>query len=244
MAIVATAAPAMADPLFPNSVASNDLDFIRADDPGACFVLRAAGSGTTEMYDPRRETLLVQGAVHFDARFDGQTLRINLHPDVPSPHKRAQTVAAAVATLPVPMRSALRAVNVLDGDGSAWAEDQGRFFTVYDDLIARRLNEHDFNETVFHEAAHVALDPVISGDPDWAANQAADGGFITAYAADYPQREDIAETALFAWTMLYHPARLPPQVEDAVRAAIPHRLEYLGNMLEGFDPPQSCAPTS
>ncbi len=228
---------AVADPLFPNSVASNDLDFIRPDDPGACWSMAPAGVGRTEMYDSRSDTLFVEAALHFDVRYPEQTLRINVHPDVGDPEARAGQAAASVSRLPRQMRDELRYVNILNGDGSAWAEDLGRFFTLYDGLMARRLAEHDLDETVFHETAHVALDGVMSADPDWASNQAADGGYVTRYAAENPRKEDVAESALFAWTMTHYPGRLPAPVEARVREIMPNRLEYLGNMLAEFQPP-------
>lgn len=239
LAFLAFPVSVSAGPLYPNSVASNDLDFIRADDPGACWSMAEAGGGRTEMYDPRRDTLFVDGALHFDLSFPDQRIRINVHPGVGDPRQRAMEAAASISRLPAPMRGALGYVNILDGDGAAWEEGLGGFFTLYDGLIDRRLAEHDLDETVFHEAAHVALDALLSNDPDWRANQMADGGFVTQYAADNPDKEDIAESSLFAWTMTYHPGRLPAEVEAAVRDIMPNRLEYLGNMLDGFHPP-SC----
>jgi hypothetical protein len=230
-----------AEPLYPNSVASNDLDFILPNDPGACWSIADAGGGRTEMYDPRRDTSHVDGAIHFDVTFPDQLLRINVHPDVGNPGQRATEVAASVSRLPTQMRIALRYVNILDGDGSAWEEGAGRFFTLYDRLIDRRLAEHDLDETVFHETAHVALDQLFSDDPDWRANQVADSGFITAYAAENPDKEDVAESALFAWTILHHPGRLSEEVEAAVRGIMPNRLAYIGNMLADYVPP-SCPP--
>lgn len=241
LSLILASAPSylLAQPLYPNSVASNDLDFILADDPGACWSIAEGEGGRTEMYDPRRDLLFVEGALHFDVTFSAQRIRINVHPDVGDPQKRAVEAATSVSRLPIQMRNALRYVNILDGDGAAWEEAQGGFFTLYDELMERRLAEHDLDETVFHESAHVALDPLLSSDPDWLSNQIADDEFITQYAADNPNKEDIAESALFAWTMLYHPGRLPTDVEAAVRDTMPNRLEYLGNMLEGYVPP-SC----
>jgi hypothetical protein len=229
-----------AEPLYPNSVASNDLDFILVDDPGACWSITEGGGGRTEMYDPRRDTLFVEYALHFNVTFPDQQIRINLHPDVGDPQKRAMETAASISRLPAQMRNTLRHVNILDGDGAAWEEGLGGFFTLYDGLMERRLAEHDLDETVFHESAHVALDSLLSSDPDWRSNQIADNDFITEYAGEKPDKEDIAESALFAWTMLHHPGRLPADVEAAVREIMPNCLEYLGNMLEGYVPP-SCA---
>lgn len=239
LSIILGTAPlgSVAQPLYPNSVASNDLDFILPDDPGSCWSIAEAGAGRTEMYDPRRDALFVEGAIHFDVTYPDQRLRINVHPDVGDPQQRARQAAASLSRLPIRMRVEMRHVNILDGDGSAWAEDLGRFFTLYDALMERRLAEHDLDETVFHETAHVALDPIISNDPDWRANQVSDDGFITDYAAENPDTEDIAESALFAWTLAHHPGRLPEDVEGAVRDIMPNRLDYLGNMLEGYDPP-------
>lgn len=229
-----------AQPLYPNSVASNNLDFILASDPGACWSLAENGGGRTEMYDPRRDTLFVDDALHFDVTFTDQKIRINVHPDVKGPEQRAMEAAASVSRLPLQMRNELRYINILDGDGAAWEEALGGFFTLYDELMERRMAEHDLDETVFHESAHVALDPLLSNDPDWQSNQNADGTFITQYAAEKPDQEDIAESALFVWTMLHYPSRLPADVEAAVRDIMPNRLEYLGNMLEDYLPP-SCA---
>lgn len=225
------------DPLFANSVASNDLQFISPDDPGACWTMTQVAGGRTEMYDPRRDTLFVEDALRFEIAFDGQTIAVNLHPGVANPALRAGQAAAALARLPVRMRSSLRHVNILDGDGSAWSEDAGRFFTLYDGLMTRRLADHDLDETVFHETAHVALDPVLSRDPDWRSNQAADPGFVTRYAADNPDTEDIAESALFVWTLTHHPGRLPDQVVSALHRIMPNRIDYLGNILAGDVPP-------
>jgi hypothetical protein len=229
-----------AEPLYPNSVAANELDFIVADDPGACWSITEDGRGRTEMYDPRRDMLFVEGALHFTVKFPDQHIRINLHPGVVDPKRRAMETAASVSRLPTQMRNALRHINILDGDGAAWEEGLGGFFTLYDGLMERRLAEHDLDETVFHESAHVALDPLLSSDPDWRSNQIADGDFITQYAEDKSDKEDIAESALFAWTILHHPGRLPADIEAAVREIMPNRLEYLSNMLADYVPP-SCA---
>lgn len=237
--LILSSAPSalVADPLYPNSIASNDLDFIKTDDSGACWSITESGGGRTEMYDPRRDLLFVEGAFHFDVTFPKQKIRINVHPDVSSSKRRAMEAAASVSRLPIRMRNSLRYVNILDGDGAAWEDASGGFFTLYDGLMERRLAEHDLDETVFHESAHVALDPIFSGDPDWRSNQALDGDFITNYAAEKPKKEDIAESALFAWTMLFHPGRLPKDVEASVRDIMPNRLEYLSNMLKDFEPP-------
>jgi hypothetical protein len=127
--LVLNAAPTAlgAEPLYPNSVASNDLDVILPDDPGACWSITEAGSGRTEMYDPRHDALHVEGALQFDVTYPDQLLRINVHPEVGDPAQRAKEVAASPSRLPMQMRTALGHVNILAGDGSAWEEGAGLF---------------------------------------------------------------------------------------------------------------------
>lgn len=50
--------PASADPIFPNSVVSNDIDFIREDDPEAGFCLNFVGTSRAEMPDKRTDISL------------------------------------------------------------------------------------------------------------------------------------------------------------------------------------------
>ena len=47
---------------------------------------------------------------------------------------------------------------------------------------------------LFHEAAHVSLDVDHTDSTGWRAAQAADGEFISTYARDLPDREDVAES--------------------------------------------------
>ena len=86
---------------------------------------------------------------------------------------------------------------------------------------------------MFHESAHVALEAAHAQAEGWVAAQEADVGFITRYAERLPAKEDVPESAIFAWVVLNHPGRLPAEVEALVREVMPNRLSYLGG-IEGF----------
>ena len=63
--------------------------------------------------------------------------------------------------------------------------------------------------------------------PGWlAAQQADDGVFISAYARDFPAREDIAESILPYFAVRKRPEPLSPADRSAILTAIPNRLEY------------------
>mgnify|MGYP001363285066 FL=1 len=76
----------------------------------------------------------------------------------------------------------------------------------------------------------------------WRAAQKADPGFMTEYARDRFPREDMAETALFAWGILRHPGRIPPADTADIKAVVPNRIAFIGRILpvEGgiFDMPE------
>jgi len=54
--------------------------------------------------------------------------------------------------------------------------------------------------------------------------QKLDGNYITDYAMNNPNIEDLAETSLFVYTYLKHPERLPEYVSDWMMAKIPNRI--------------------
>ena len=68
--------------------------------------------------------------------------------------------------------------------------------------------------------------PRHSGSAGWLAAQKADGKFISAYARDNPNREDVAESIWGWFVVRCVPDRMPPWVVAAITAGIPHRLAY------------------
>lgn len=234
--------PALAEPLFPNSVVSNDLDFIREDEPGANFCLRYEGVSRAEMVDKRHDNLFADDVLIFNAIFDGgKSVGIWVHPDVGDKAK-AETlidpVIRAVARLPEPMRNLLSHVVIHEGNETAFAEDLGRFFVMYSENIRSRIATNDISETVFHESVHATLDVPHASSAEWIAAQTADGQFVTEYAAEHPGAEDMAESALLAWAMLKYPGRLPPEVDSKVAALMPNRLAYFESLFANWEVPR------
>jgi hypothetical protein len=244
--LVLLATPAASDPLFPNSVTSNDLDFIHDDDPGAAFCLRLTGLAEAEMPDKRNDILFVGDVRQFSAHYaDGAQVGLWVHPAIASEQEAwslITPVAEAIGKLPTPMRALLNHVVIHKGDETAFSEDLGRFFVLYSDNIRARLSTHDLQETVFHESVHATLDIPLAESEGWLAAQAADGAFVTVYAADNPADEDMAESALFAWAMVHHPGRLPPEVESGVTALIPERLAFFAALFADMPPPNPALP--
>ncbi|MEM1065569.1 MAG: hypothetical protein AAF771_11675 [Pseudomonadota bacterium] len=239
-AALAGPAAGHAEPLFLNSIVSTDIDFINADDPHVFECIEYNGRDRREMPDKRRDELFANDAFVFTARFaDGTRVGLWAHPDFRSPETAlatAEKITRPLGKLPTFMRRNLSHVVLHVGDETAFAEDLGRFFVMYSENIDDRVRTRDIEETVFHEAVHATLDEPHARSGIWQRAQAEDDAFVTQYAADFPQREDLAESAIFAFAMHYHPGRLPRAVERNVRATMPERLGFFDKLFEAGEP--------
>lgn len=207
------AVTALSDTLFPNSVVSNDLEFIQSSDQTAFSCLAYKGVQRAEMPDKRSDTLFDNGTYTFVANYtDGTSVGLWANSSFGSQAAAlsvVEPVAQAIGKLPTVMRSQLDHVVIHEGDETAFGEAEGHFFVLYSDNIRTRIRNHDLEETVFHESVHATLDARYLRTRAWRNAQQADGAFVTDYAAREPDKEDMAESALFAWTILLHPGRLP-----------------------------------
>lgn len=219
-----------AEPLFRNSIVSTEFDFITADDPGEFQSLRFVGQGRCEMPDKRNKQLFANNTFIFEAVFDDDSkVKLLAHSSFGSKEmaeRYAKMLSGPLGKLPKFMRKKLSHVVIHEGDETAFAESEGHFFVLYSKNMETRVRNHDLEETVFHEAVHATLDSQHNQSKEWLAAQKADAVFITKYAAANPDKEDLPESALFAYTLLKHPGRLPPEVEAWLHKQMPNRLAY------------------
>ena len=234
-ACLALFAPAaQSQPLFPNSIVSNDLEFITASDPHVFTCLTYVGRDRREMPDKRGGDLFADGTFVFTAQFsDGTRVGIWAHPDFGSIDRardHVNLITEPLGKLPTVMRKNLSHVVLHTGDETAFGEDEGHFFVLYAENVKTRVRNHDIQETVFHESVHATLDADYARSSKWLKAQRADADFVTEYAANLPEREDMAESALFAYTMLKHPGRLPDDVAARVQKTMPNRLAFFRSL--------------
>ena len=81
-------------------------------------------------------------------------------------------------------------------------------------------------ETFVHEASHTSLDSYHASDPDWITVQSEDCNFISNYARDNPEREDIAESYLPYLAIRYRSDIMPASLKEIIENAIPKRIKY------------------
>ncbi|MGD9863253.1 MAG: hypothetical protein AB7S99_08575 [Pseudodonghicola sp.] len=232
-AAVAIGAPAAAaTPPF-GSTADTVFDIVTTGDPSAFVCLSYDGRAVRQMWDKRRDNEFDLEVFLFRAYFsDGPAIDIIVNPEFASPaaaEAEARRYTRPLGQLPPVLRQGIRQVGIHDGSPT-YSAGPGKIF-VYAGRTTQRIAEGHLEESLLHEAVHASLDAAHAAAPGWLEAQRRDAGFVTRYAERHPEREDLAETALFAYALLRHPDRLPPADSADVRAAVPARLEYLQRVL-------------
>lgn len=226
---ISEGAAAASEPPF-DSTADTVFDIIQSDDPSSYVCLENVGRGTRQMWDKRVDAEFDLDAFLFRAYYsDGPAIEIVVNPEFGTPEAaRAEALryARPLGQLPPVLRQGIRQFGIHKGDPT-YSAGPGKIF-VYAGRTDTRLSENRLEESLLHEAVHASLDRVHADSPDWRAAQDRDGAFVTGYARDWPDREDLAETAIFAYAFWRHPDRLPP----ADSAAVPARLAVLTEIFE------------
>lgn len=225
-------------------------DIIRKDDPTTFVCLEAAGRGERQIWDKRVDGEPVVNAYLFNARYnDGSSIEIAINPEFGSPEaaeKEASRYTVALGQLPTSLRSGIGRFSVHKGSKGFHAGTGQIVF--YAGTATKRESYNHLEESIFHEAVHASWDAKHRLAPAWVKAQLDDGGFLTGYARKSPDREDLSETALFAYAVLHHPGRFPPADTEATVKAVPNRIAYIHRLLPpgepvflGAGPPQGCA---
>lgn len=237
LAFLGLTRPLLGEPIY-HSFPDTVFDVIRPDDPSAFACLIDAGQGKRQIWDKRVDGEPVVDAWLFTAHFtDGTAIEIAINPEFSSQsaaREVAEMFTRPLGQLPTSLRAGIKRFSVHDGRESFHAGTGG--IVMYRQQALRRLEEKQLEESVFHEAVHASWDATHRLNPDWQAAQRRDGGFLTRYGAAHPEREDLPETAVFAFGLLHHPGRLPPVDSADIEAAIPNRLAYIAALLPPDQP--------
>ena len=133
--------------------------------------------------------------------------------------------------LPALYRQNIKHLVVHNGgpDTTSFAEDKGHFFIIYSDNATKRIGTHDLEETFFHEGTHASIQVDHVDGSAWKTARERDNAYITDYAQS-DEQEDFAESALFAYTLIYHPERFPAAERAKIETQIPNRIAFFRNL--------------
>ncbi|MFK7770319.1 MAG: hypothetical protein AB8B55_24120 [Mariniblastus sp.] len=228
--------PNLAAQDYPNSVASTDFDYIHESDPSTFKALEYVGKFGSEMPDKRegREQLIHPAFVFVATFTDGCSTQLSI--DQAFENKEAAETEAnryvhRLGKLPTSLRQGVDRVVVHKGGRDTTAFSDVGLIVLYSDNASKRISNHDLEETVFHESVHASWDKKHANSEAWKKAQAQDGSFVTSYAKRKPAREDLAESALFAYTLIHHPGRIPAADAKKIKKAIPARIRFVAELV-------------
>jgi len=236
-AMLASAAPATAQttvvaPPF-GDTAGTVFDIIQTSDPSTLSCVEDAGRGMRQIWDKRVDGEPVVNAYLFMARYsDGSNIEIAINPEFGTPEAaltEALRYARPLGQLPTSLRAGINTFSVHGGRKGFHAGTGG--IVVYAETTDNRLGYNHLEESLFHESVHASWDAQHRLSEDWVAAQESDARFLTGYGARSPEREDLAETALFAYAILHYPERFPPADTADTVAAVPARMAYIEALL-------------
>ncbi|MEY8827597.1 hypothetical protein AB9K34_04135 [Sedimentitalea sp. XS_ASV28] len=232
-----------------DATADTVFDIIRDSDPSTFLCLAYEGRTIRQMWDKRLDDESDLEVFHFTAHFsDMPAIDIILNPEFETPEaarREAQKYTRRLGQVPLVFRHGIRQLGIHAGDRGFHA-GTGKVF-VYAQMAERRIAENHLQESLLHEGVHATLDAEYRLSPEWIAAQQSDGRFLTRYAAHRPDREDLAETALFAYSLLRHPGRIPPADSAVIARTTPARIAVIERILEipldippPTPPPEGC----
>lgn len=225
-----------------SSMADTVFDVIRTEDASAFLCLSDEGRGQRQMWDKRADAEFTHDAYLFRAYFaDSAPITFVVNPEFESTDAaRAEVLryTHGLGQLPAVLREGINQFGIHKGREGFHA-GFGKVF-MYQDQATLRIEENKLEESLMHEAVHASLDRRWRLAPEWLKAQVTDGKFLTRYGEDNPQREDLADTMVFAWGVLRHPGRIPPVDTDEILSQVPARLAVIDKILalpNGAPPP-------
>lgn len=235
--------PAIADEPPFSSTADTVFDIIKTTDDTQFLCLDYVGRTTRQMWDKRIDNESDLNVFLFQAYFEeGPTIDIILNPEfetVEDARAEALRYTRGLGQLPMIFRQGIKQFGIHMGDESFHA-GTGKIF-MYQDKTTLRISQKHLEESLMHESVHASLDATYRNSPEWRQAQQQDDAFVTRYAQGSPDREDLAETALFAYGLLKYPGRIPPVDSDVIQNRVPARIAVIADIL-ATDPNAEPAP--
>lgn len=214
-------------------------DILGPADPTSLREVTYTGRAARTIFDVRVEEWIRREVYLFEVRYSGGALEFQVNPEfssVDAARAEVDAYAPAIGRLPVALMSGLVYVTINAGTELFRAAIGGSWhggIIIHTGQGVEYTRDGFLEEVLFHEAGHVALDLDHASASGWRAAQESDSVFISEYARDNPDREDVAESVSAWFAVRYQPERLTESDRAAILTAIPNRSLYFDE--QGFD---------
>jgi len=217
--------PLLAAPPFSGTVFL-DSDILTAEDPSSFVQVVAAGTGLREVFDRRVNNFVSIDARLFSAYYtDTEVVEIQVNPEFTASEAAAKAAfyGHVIGQLPLALRLDVQTVTLHKGDQAFGGGNNN----ILIHTEATDYHGEWLEETIFHEACHASLDSRVANTPDWINAQSTDPEFISTYARDNPNREDVAETCLMYFAARFRESRIATSTLATINETLANRLLVL-----------------
>ena len=104
------------------------------------------------------------------------------------------------------------------------------FHTDWLTLVETRFSGDRTEELLIHESAHLSIDPYVYGQQGWTDAVNLDGNYLSTYAKDNPNSEDVAETFQAYIAVKYFPDRISNSIRDTILSVCLNRFKYFDSL--------------
>jgi len=210
-------------------------DTITPEDPTSYTDIKATGERRyLHLFDRNHDGWQWVNAYLFIASYtDQRDIEFRIHPDIGETNglKHSKWLAEMFGRIFLPFRECVHMFDILPGDHGAGAGGMNGMVMFHLDY-ALRYKGGSLEEVAMHEAAHACLDNHMS-TPEWKDAMKKDGRFISTYARDYPNREDVSESSTSWFAVRKRKNRQPDDLVKTTEATIPNRLDYFDKHIGG-----------
>jgi len=205
-----------------------DPDIITDSDKTTFVSLSNTGQAARTMFDRRVDDWITVTPFLFNAKFDdGLSIEVQVNPefkDSQTAEIEALKYAKVIGRLPTALRIDVETVWIHKGIKPFGGGNNNLLIHTGQSTLYE--NDGILEETLVHEASHTSLDAKHSASSGWVSAKESDGDFISTYARENPNREDIAETFLLYMAIRYRSDRINQSLEDKILETIPNRIKY------------------
>jgi len=204
-----------------------DPDIIIPGDSSVFESISYNGQAERTVYDRRSGWVTINAFLFSITWNDGLSAEAQVNPEfatVEAAADEAEKYAVIIGRLPACLRRDVDALWIHAGTQPFGGGN--RSLLIHTGQSSLYEADGILEETLVHEASHTSLDAEHATSAAWLNAASLDGAYISDYARDYPEREDIAESFL-PWLAVRHRSdRISEQDYNTIMETIPNRLEY------------------
>ncbi|GAB5553498.1 MAG: hypothetical protein Sapg2KO_30890 [Saprospiraceae bacterium] len=196
------------------------------DDPSIYQSIKEAGQDLRLVYDRRDDSWSEINARIFEATFEGgKTIDMQVNPEIAAAAARtyAEQYARYVGQVPRFLLKDVETVTIHDGLANFGGGNGG--IDVYLEQGEVYLSVNVMEEIMFHEAAHVTIQ-YLQDDDSYLSARRKDPTYLSTYARDNLNREDVAESIAPYLVYRYYPERLHEDMKYIFSKIIPNRIAF------------------